>query len=99
MNLEDALFWLAAFLQVLAAVRFALLICETPQQRHKPSDFFLAPGQFKDGLLAASLIWAVFLSKGAPLRCGDPFGAAGASAGAASGTAAGAASASGAGAA
>ena len=66
MNLEDALFWLVAVLQVLVAVRFVLLIRKAPPRLHKPRNFVLARGQFQDGLLSAAVMWAIFLSKGAP---------------------------------
>lgn len=66
MNLEDALFWLVALLHVLVAVRFALPLCEVPPRLHKSRNFFLARGQFQDGLLSAAVMWAIFLSKGAP---------------------------------
>ena len=66
MNLEDALFWLVAVLQVLVAVRFVLLIRKAPPRLHKPRNFVLARGQFQDGLLSAAVMWAIFLSKDAP---------------------------------
>lgn len=66
-NIEDGVFWLVALLQVLVAIRFVLLIRKAPPQLHKPRNFGLARGQFQDGLLSAAVMWAIFLSKGAPL--------------------------------
>ena len=67
MDFEDALFWSVALVRVVVAVRFSVLMYEVPRQLHHPRDFFLARGQFKDGLLAAVLFWTICLSKGAPL--------------------------------
>lgn len=66
MNIEDALFWLVAVLQVLVAVIFVLLIHKAPPRLHKPRNFVLARGQFQDGLLSAAVMWTIFLNRDAP---------------------------------
>lgn len=67
MNIEDGVFWLVALLQVLVAIRFVLLIRKAPSLLHKSRNFVLARGQVQDGLLSAAVMWAIVLSKGAPL--------------------------------
>lgn len=66
MNIEDSVFWLATLLYVLISVRFAMMVRAIPDRLHKPRNFFLVQGQFKDGLLSAAVMWAIFLSKSAP---------------------------------
>jgi hypothetical protein len=65
-NFEDALFWLATLFYVLIAVRFAMMIRDIPDMLHKPRNWLLVQGQFKDGLLSAAIMWAIVLCKNAP---------------------------------